>query len=130
MDMFELGTRKKLRFTTTKGQISIEDLWDLPITTKAAATSLDSLAVALDKQLSETGRTSFINPQKKDVVTQLKFDIVRQILVTKVAEKEHAADLKANKQKKERLLEILASKQDDKLKGMSESQIQAMIREL
>lgn len=130
MDMFELGTRKKLRFTTTKGQISIEDLWDLPITTKAVATSLDSLAVALDKQLSETGRTSFINPQKKDVVTQLKFDIVRQILVTKVAEKEHAADLKANKQKKERLLEILASKQDDKLKGMSESQIQAMIREL
>ena len=41
-DLFAKATRDKVKFVTVKGEISIEDLWDLPLTSEKGF-DLDSI---------------------------------------------------------------------------------------
>ena len=54
MSNFEKASKLKLRFSTNRGELSIEDLWDLSLE------SLDQIAVAIDKALETAGKKSFI----------------------------------------------------------------------
>ena len=81
--MFEKASRLKLRFNTPVGLLGVEDLWDLPLTSKAAfATNLDDLARDLSKRVAET-EESFV---PKDVKTNLSFDIIKHIIKTRLEE--------------------------------------------
>ena len=76
MNLFEIASRNKLRVPTTKGDLTVEQLWDLPLKS-ANGLSLDSIAIALNKQL-ESKATSFVDevqaPESSN--TKVLFDIV------------------------------------------------------
>lgn len=130
--MFEKASRNKIRFTTPNGQLSVEDLWELPLSaTRGAQANLDAIAIQLDKELKDAGTTSFVTKTKKsDAITQLKFDIVRRVIEVRMTEAE-AADLrKSNAERKQKLLAILAEKQDADLKGKSTEELQKLIETL
>ncbi len=132
--MFEKAARLKLRFNTHIGQLSVEDLWDLPLTsTDARKANLDVIAIALDKELKETTTTSFVKKVSKGSVVdlaRLKFDIVLRVIEVRQIEAE-AADLKrVNAEKKQRLLELISQKQDEALKGKSVDELQALVNAL
>ena len=55
MNLFEIASRNKLRVPTTKGDLTVEQLWDLPLKS-ANGLSLDSIAIALNKQLESKAR--------------------------------------------------------------------------
>ena len=42
IDIFKQAAKAKLRFPSSKGELRVEDLWDLPLTSKTGP-SLDSL---------------------------------------------------------------------------------------
>lgn len=130
--MFEKATRLALRFATaTQGLVSTEDLWNLPLTSAAGKTSLDQVAVALFKQLKSGDDVSFVTATKKsDAVTQLKFDIVKHIIDVRVAEAEENAKKKANADKKQQLLGLIASKEVQALEGKSVEELTAMVNAL
>lgn len=127
--MFDQATRLKLRFETPRGLISVEDLWDLPLT---GATSLDAIAIKLHKQLRDTAvETSFVNPaEAKDKTLQLRFDIVKHILDVRIKERDEAALTREKKAKKQQLLEILARKQTSELEGKTTEELTTMINAL
>lgn len=129
--MFEKAARLKLRFDSPAGQLSVEDLWDLPLTSPAKKANLDDLAIHLDKELKETTTSSFVKKTtKSNDVMKLKFDIVLKVIEAKQAEAE-AADLKrTNAERKQRLLELVAQKQDEALKGKSVEELQQLINSL
>jgi len=127
--MFDKVTRLKLRFATVRGLASVEDLWDLPLT---GHVSLDRIAVDLHKQLREAnGQTSFVEPVGgDDGILQLKFDVVKHILDIRVQERD-AAKLERNRaEQKQKLLGILARKQDAELEGKTTEELSAMIQAL
>jgi len=127
--MFEKAARLKLRFETTKGFVSIEDLWDLPLTGNGA--NLDKIAIALSRQLKDSIDDSFVvKTEKPDSLLQLKFDIVKHIIDVRLAENEASKKRIEKKQQKEKILAIMSRKQDAALEGASLEDLQKMLADL
>ena len=76
MNLFEIASRNKLRVPTTKGDLTVEQLWDLPLKS-ANGLSLDSIAIALNKQL-ESSATSFVDEVQapESCISNVLFEIV------------------------------------------------------
>lgn len=112
--MFEKATRMKLRFTTSRGVLSVEDMWELPLT------SLDSIAIALNKKLKESQTESFIKTRTKDTTElELKFNIVKHIIDVKLQEQEERVAAAERKAKRQKILDLMAKKQDAELESKS-----------
>ena len=130
--MFEKASRIGLRYETPQGLLTVEDLWKLPLTsTRTGRANLDDIAVAMFRQLKESDTESFVKKAaKKDDTTQLAFDIVKHIIDIRMAEDEAAAVQRANKEKKRRILEIIAQKEDAQLFDASLDELKAMAETL
>lgn len=130
--MFEKASRFGLRYETPQGLLTVEDLWKLPLTSyRPGRASLDDIAVGLFRQLKESDNESFVKKAaKKDDSTQLAFDIVKHIIDVRMAEDEAAAAQRANKEKKRRILEIIAQKEDAQLFDASLDELKAMAETL
>mgnify|MGYP001624361158 CR=1 FL=1 len=124
MNMFEYATRNKLRFPY-KGQISVEDLWDLSLS------SLDAVFKNLNKQLKTAKEESLLETKsKEDEVLEIQIDIVKYIVAVKQTEAKVKLQAKENKEKKEKLLAILADKEKEEYQNMSADEIRKLISEM
>jgi hypothetical protein len=129
--MFDVATRKKLRFDTTVGALSVEDLWDLPLTS-ARKPSLDAIALDLHMQLKGNADVvSFVDETAKaDPVVQLKFDIVKHIIDVRKKENADALAARDRARTKEQLLAALERRQSTNLENMSEEELRKRLAEL
>jgi hypothetical protein len=123
--MYKKALRTKLRFSTTKGKLTTEDLFDLSLT------DLNNLAISLDKKLSETPRKSFISDIAPDTQEdELRFNIVKDVITLKLAERNAAQNAKAKAAEKAQLLEILHRKKNEALENLSVAEIEAKLASL
>lgn len=127
-ELFILAARKKYRYQY-KGTLTTEDLWDLPVESLDAI--YKNLNAELKKQNSE--EESLLSGNKKTgyvttIENQIK--IVKHIVSVKLVEAEKRKKAAAAKKEKERLMEVLARKQDAKIEGMSEEELAAKIAAL
>jgi hypothetical protein len=114
-NIFEIASRKGLRFGTTKGAITTEDLWHLPLTSKNNV-NLDDIARGYSRELKAQEEESFVTkPAQKDSTMELGFKIVKRVIEFKIAERE-AAKLSVDKAKqRELLLSLIAKKKVEEL---------------
>lgn len=123
MENYKEASRQKLRFQTSKGLLSSEQLWDLSLT------DLDTLAVSLQESYENSKGKSFLEKRTtKDKTLKLQFDIVLDILQTKAAEVEAAQTERENKEHNQKILELIKEKQDDSLKGKSIKELEKMLK--
>lgn len=121
--LFETASKMKVRFNY-RGVITTEDLWDLDV--KALDYIYKQLMVA--KKESET--ESLLEEKKTNPILEVQIEIVKHIFNVKVEERK-AAELKAeNDAKKQKILAILARKQDAELESKSVEELQKLIGEL
>lgn len=124
MNKFEVAVRNKYRFPY-KGMISVEDLWDLSLT------SLDSVYKTLNSEKKQSEEDSLMSTKdEKTTELQNKIDIVKYIYSEKVAEREKKKMETENRAKKQRIMEILANKQNAALENMSEEELKAMLENM
>lgn len=130
--MFDVATRTKLRFETAVGLLSVEDLWDLPLSSVNGRPNLNDIAVALHHQMKEAAEvTSFVDDSAKpDETIQLRFDIVKHIIDAKKADREERAASARKAELKRQLLEIVDRKQNQGLEALSLEELQAKIAAL
>jgi hypothetical protein len=125
--MFKKAARLKLRFDSSKGLLTVEDLFDLPLTSAKGA-SLDGIAKALHREIKDSSEISFVGPPSpENTALNLKFNIVKDVIDARVKENEDKKNRKLREDKKARILEIIAKKQDAKLEDMSEEELTAML---
>ena len=128
--MYKQGIIAKVRFNSQKGQIAMEDLYDLPLTS-ARGVSLDGLAKDVNRELKNSAEESFVtDASKASSELQLKLDILKDVIAFKKEQSENKKSAVANKAKKEKIKEILAKKQDDGLESMSEADLNKMYESL
>jgi len=126
--MFQKASRQKFRFPTPQGQITNEDLWDLPLTSSVGRANLDDIARTLHKQLKSGDDISFVIKEKKsDDTIQLKFDIVKYIIEVKIAESEAASKAKDTKEKKQQMLTLISQKEIEALGAKSIDDLKKMV---
>ena len=129
--MFESATRLKVKFETTKGMITVEDLWDIPLTSRTTGFSLDDIAKNLNKQVKESAEESFVvKKSTKNETLELKFEIIKYIIKRRLEEREAANNELAKATQKEKLLQLLSEKKDENLKSKTVEEIEQMLKEL
>lgn len=122
--MFEIATREKYRFPY-KGQIGVEDLWDLSVG------ELDKIYKALNRQAKQINEESLLAAKsKEDKVLDNKINIIRHIVSVKLDEIANAKAAHERTEQKQKIMAILANKQDEELRGKSADELKAMLAEL
>ena len=129
--MFEKIARMKARFDSPQGQLTVEDLFDIPLTSSRGKANLDDIARGLSRKVREAETESFvIRPPKADESALLKFEVVKHIIAVRLAENEAAAVLMANKEKKQQLLQLIVQKENEQLAGQSIDDLRKMVEAL
>ena len=128
--MFELAARKKLRFNSPKGLLSVEDLWDLPLTSGTKA-NLDDIARYLHSELKDES-ISFVTPPSKaaDGDTALAFEIVKHIIKVRLDENEAKRTATERSEKRQQLLALIAQKETEQLAGQPLEDLRKMAESL
>ncbi len=123
-NIFEYAVRNKVRFPF-KGMISVEDLWDLSLA------NLDSIYKALNKQVKESDEESLLATKTSvDTELEIQIAIVKHIVSVKLAEKEAREKAVAKKAQKQRIMSIIAAKEDEALQNSSVDDLKKMLDEL
>ena len=133
MNIFERAARGKLRFQSSVGDLTTEQVWDLPLTAaKSGRPDLDGLARAVHSELKAMDEVSFVvakpDPRKTDL--ELKLDILKHVIAAKLAAVAAAEKAAASAERKRNLLDALANKEQAELAGMSKEQIVAELSAL
>lgn len=123
-NIFEYATRNKVRFPF-KGLISVEDLWDLPLS------GLDSIYKTLNKQAKQADEESLLTTKASvDTELEVQISIVKHIVSVKLAENEAREKAIARKEQKQKIMSILANKENEALQNSSIEDLQKMLAEL
>lgn len=131
MNIFEQATRKALRFPSNRGELSVEQLWSLPLTSKSGF-DLDSVARSVNGMLKSVTEDSFVttreNPAKSSY--ELQLDVVKHVIAVKLAEEAENKAASTRRARKAQLMELLAQKEQEELKGKTKEEILAEIEAL
>lgn len=123
-NIFEYAVRNKVRFPF-KGMISVEDLWDLSLT------NLDSIYKTLNKQVKQSDEESLLTTKTSvDTELEVQIAIVKYIVSVKLEEQEANEKAAAKKAQKQKIMSIIATKEDEALKNSSVDDLKKMLEEL
>lgn len=127
--MYKEASKQKLRVQSNKGPLSVEQLWELSLS------ELDEIAVNLEEEYKKSGKKSYlVAKSKKDKTLKLKFDIVLDILTSKVESEEKAKIAGETKRKLDRVIAIRAkvieSKEEEDIAEMSDKEFDKYLKTL
>lgn len=123
-NIFEYAVRNKVRFPF-KGMISVEDLWDLSVT------NLDSIYKTLNKQVKQSEEESLLATKTSvDTELEVQIAIVKHIVSVKLAEKEASEKAHAKREQKQKIMSIIATKENEALQNSSIDDLKKMLDEL
>ena len=124
MNIFEYATREALRFPY-KGSQSVEDLWQLSVR------ELDSIYKTLNKQVKQSEEESLLSTKTSvDTELEVQIAIVKHIVSVKLTEKETAEKASAKKAQKQKIMSIIATKENEALQNSSIDDLKKMLDEL
>lgn len=132
MNIFEHAARNRVRFTSPVGDLTVEDLWDLPLVAKEGRASLNACAIAASQELKAMGEENFVapvqTPAKADA--ELRLEIIKYVIAEKQAERTKAQKAAENAQAKREIIAALAQKQGEALRNMTEDELKAKLASL
>ena len=122
MELFKLAAKEKYRFPF-RGNISVEDLFDL------TTSQLDVVYKELKSQVKESSDSLLKEVSTEDKELKNKIEIVKTIFEDKKTEAVQKEQVLAEKQRKERIKELIAQKKDQDLVNKSIEELEAMLGE-
>lgn len=125
MENFEKASKKKLRFESGKGKLTVENLWDLSLE------DLDTIGIKVKKVLEQTGTESLISTKPKtNADDELRLAIIKHIIAYKLKQQEERANRQARAEKLNALQQLAAQKQTEEFSKQSLDEVLKQIAEL
>jgi len=124
MDIYKQATKKGLRFATSKGNLSTEQLFQL--TQTDLATTVKNQKKLLNRD-NEDGLSFLDESSTVDETEQLRFDILKDVYLTKKADAEALREARAKKENKQKILDLISKKKDGELENKSITELEAML---
>lgn len=127
MNNFQEASRVGLRFETTQGVLSTEQLWQLSLT--ALATIVRNLKKQATKDNDD--ELSFLDEKSTpvDKTVELRFNVAKEVYIAKKEQTEAVRDASSKKAHNEKILALIAEKREGSLRDMSEEQLTALLKE-
>ena len=126
MNLFKEALAQKLRFKTIRGNISTEELWDIPLTSKNGF-SLNDIAKDIYLELKQEVEIDFVGgTTSENSEGNLKLEILKEIIKDKkelIERQEQEASSKAHNQF---IDSLIAEKQNENMKAMSIEELKAL----
>lgn len=124
--LFEKASRLKLRFASTRGDLTVEDLWDVGLT--RGAVNLNDLAKAITRQLKTTEEEGLVKTKSAaNDLLELKLEILKHVFGVRQAEADKAAQAQETAATRQKLASLIAQKKDEELSGKSVEELEAML---
>ncbi len=131
MNIFEIASRNAFRYASTKGDITTEQLWSLPLIASNCF-DLNNVAIGVNQTLKSLAEESFVSvkttPGKAELET--KMEIIKYIISVKQEAKAAAEKAAENKILRDKLVNALANKEDQDLASLSQEDIRAKLAAL
>lgn len=123
--MYKKANRLKLKFQTSKGELTIEQLWTLKPET------LKGLIIEQYNKIQPTGgELAFLEEKPVNEVEQLRYDILKDIYTTKITEAKESIAAEERKRQLNILLAAKARRQQADIDAMSMEELDAEIAKL
>lgn len=132
MDIYKAASQLKLRLPSGRGDLAVENLFDLPLQAKGGF-DLDTIGRGLISDLKAYGEESLIenrseSPAKREL--ELKLELVKDVIKTKQEANAAKATATARAEERQKILDILDSKGTQKLLAASEEDLRKRLVEL
>lgn len=125
--MYKKASQLKLRFLTSVGPLSVEQLWGL--SQVQLSNAIKDVKKVLKKSDNDDDELSFLEDTKKvDVENQLRFDILKDVYLTNKTENEELRKVADNKAHNQKIDTLIAEKQEGKLREMSIDDLEKLRR--
>ena len=129
--LYKKAAQVKLRIQTCKGLLSVEDVWSLSLSNLDS--SIRSLAPLVKKYQTEDSDLDFLssNSDTKSEETsllELSFEILKDVYITKKEEANAKAKARETKEFNQKIMSLIAEKQESSLKDKSIEELMAMIQ--
>jgi len=130
VSLFEIAARRKFRFPSSKGDLTAEQLFDLPLQSRTGF-DLNSVAKACSTALKAVGEENFVGtPTPGQEELAQKLEVVKYVIKVKLDESEARSQAEARRQEAQKLEDLLGRKQDEALNALSTEEIEKRLAAL
>lgn len=128
MNAFIKASKEQLRFQTSKGFLSVEDLWTLKLV------DLDRLAVSIHASLADASVSFLENPNTKESketeLQKLRLEVVKIVIESKQTENRALLAKGKSEAQKEFLKDLLNKKKLEEMDSLSVEEIEKRLAEV
>ena len=114
-DIFARATRSKLRFLSVQGALSVEDLWDLPLTTmrpnKASLETIGNILLQKQATFAATSILTTTTPSPEKAAVDLAVEVIRHVVTVREAENQAKTLAAAQASERARLDGVIADRE-------------------
>jgi hypothetical protein len=132
MDIFEYATRNKVRFPSPVGELTVEQVWDLPLVATNNKPNLDNVARNINNELKAITEDSFVGTYTDPRVPRLEIalGVVKHIISCKQGEAKARDEANAKAQRKALIMCLLEEKEKVELSSKSREELLQELQEL
>ena len=133
MNIFQQAAKIGLTFSSPNGPLSVAQLYDLPLTSRTKALSLDSVSADLLKRMEAEPRVSLVasSPRSTEgAANELRVEILKAIIADKQAEQAAAVNEEVRRTEKEQLRQALQERKNADLQNLSVAELEARLAAL
>jgi hypothetical protein len=126
--LFIAASRQKLRFPSERGDLTVEQLWDLPLQAKNGF-DLDNVAKAVNAELKSISEESFVatsnNPARARA--ELQLEVVKYVIAARQQDNQAAEARRLAASQRQVIAGALERKENAELENLSAEELRARL---